>query len=127
MRHTAKLLSTVASVAVLFGSLAMATAPSATAQDEKKLTPVEEGKKIAFDRKKGNCLACHQIEDGALPGNSGPPLVAMKARFPNKDRLRQQIYDPTQFNPGSFMPPFGKHKILTEDELNKVVEYVHTL
>ena len=62
-----------------------------------------------------------------MPGNIGPPLVAMKARFPSKDRLRAQIYDPTQFNPGSAMPPFGKHKILTEDELNKVVEYVHTL
>ena len=128
MRNTAKLLSTVASVAALLGSLTMVAAPTATAADEqKKLTPVEEGKKIAFDRKKGNCLACHQIEDGALPGNMGPPLVAMKARFPNKDRLRAQIHDPTQFNPGSAMPPFGKHKILSEDEVNKVVEYIHTL
>ena len=37
---------------------------------------IAEGKKLAFDRKKGNCLACHMIDDGELAGNSGPPLIA---------------------------------------------------
>ena len=27
---------------------------------------VQEGKKLTFDRKKGNCLACHMIDDGEL-------------------------------------------------------------
>ena len=44
---------------------------------------IAEGK-VTFDRKKGNCLACHMIEDGELAGNNGPPLVAMKARFPKE-------------------------------------------
>ena len=35
---------------------------------------IEQGKKVAFDRKKGNCLACHMIAGGELPGNIGPPL-----------------------------------------------------
>ena len=33
-----------------------------------------EGQKLAFDRGKGNCLTCHQIKGGDLPGTIGPPL-----------------------------------------------------
>jgi len=88
---------------------------------------VAEGKKVAFDRKKGNCLACHMIDDGALPGNIGPPLIAMKARFPDKGALRAQIWDPTVANPNTIMPPFGKHRVLTEKEVDLVTEYIYTL
>ena len=88
---------------------------------------IEEGKKLAFDRKKGNCLACHQIEGGKLMGNNGPPLMAMKARFPNKQDLFDQIWDSTKDDPNSYMPPFGKHGIITKKEINKIVEYLYTL
>ena len=87
---------------------------------------IEEGKRIAFDRRKGNCMACHVMSDATLAGNSGPPLLAMKARFPDKARLRAQIWDATKANPKSFMPPFGRHEILTEDEIDKVVEFIHS-
>jgi len=87
----------------------------------------EDGKRIAFDRTLGNCLACHAIEDGELPGNLAPPLLVMKARFPEIDRLVQQISNPLEANPNSIMPPFGLHNILTEDEIKKVAEYLHTL
>ena len=88
---------------------------------------IAEGKKLAFDRKKGNCLACHMIDDGELAGNSGPPLIAMKARFPDRDVLFNQIWDPTKNNPNTFMPPFGKHGAITKDEINKIIEYLYTL
>jgi sulfur-oxidizing protein SoxX len=88
---------------------------------------IEEGKEIAFDRMKGNCLACHMIEGGNLPGNIAPPLIAMKARYPNKADLRNQIWDPTVKNPETSMPPFGKHEILTKQELDKVVEFIWSL
>ena len=88
---------------------------------------IEEGKKLAFDRKKGNCLACHMIDDGELAGNNGPPLIAMKARFPDKNVLFEQIWDPTKMNPDSFMPPFGKHGVITKNEINKIIEYLYTL
>lgn len=90
-------------------------------------TLAEQGKEIAFDRKKGNCLACHMIEGGNVPGNIAPPLVAMKGRYASKDDLRKQIHDPTAANPESSMPPFGKHEILSKPELDKVVEYIWTL
>ena len=88
---------------------------------------IQEGKKLAFDRKKGNCLACHMIDDGELACNSGPPMIAMKARFPDKEVLFNQIWDPTKNNPNTFMPPFGKHGALTKDEINKIIEYLYTL
>ena len=88
---------------------------------------VAEGKKVAFNRKKGNCLACHKIKGGELPGNIGPELIAMKARYPDKAKLRSKIWDATVTSPNSIMPPFGKHKILTEKELDLVVEFIHTL
>ena len=88
---------------------------------------IADGKKVAFDRKKGNCLACHMIPGGSLPGNIGPPLVAMKARFPDKADLRAQIWDPTVKNPNTIMPPFGKHQILSEKEVDLVTEFIYSL
>lgn len=87
---------------------------------------ISEGKDIAFDRKKGNCLSCHLIIGGEMPGNIGPPLMMMKVRF-TEERLRSQIYDATKVNPNSLMPPFGKHHILSKDEIDKVVKYIRTL
>jgi len=85
------------------------------------------GEELAFDRAKGNCLACHAINGGESPGNIGPELSNMKQRYPNKDLLRKRIWDETQFNPITVMPPFGKHRILTEDEIDQVVDFIHSL
>lgn len=92
-----------------------------------EMSRIEEGKSIAFDRTLGNCLACHAIDDGELPGNIAPPLIVMKARFPEIDSLIKQISNPLEANPNSTMPPFGLHNILTEDEIKKVAEYLLTL
>jgi len=116
---------TAASILVLAGSLGPATVQNAVAAGAKSV--IEQGREIAFNRKKGNCLACHQIEGGTLPGNIGPPLISMKARFPDKARLRAQIWDATVNNPNTIMPPFGRHRILSEEEIDKVVEFIHSL
>ena len=86
-----------------------------------------KGKMLSFERKKGNCLACHMIADGSLAGNAAPPLIAMKARFPDKKVLREQIYDARIKNPNTLMPPFGAHQILTEKELDLVLDYIFSL
>ncbi|MXY14874.1 MAG: sulfur oxidation c-type cytochrome SoxX [Proteobacteria bacterium] len=88
---------------------------------------VENGKKVAFDRKAGNCLSCHLIEGGEAPGNLGPPLIAMKARFPDRQRLRDIIWDITTSRPEALMPPFGRHKIISEQDIDDIVEYMYTL
>lgn len=85
------------------------------------------GQELAFERKKGNCLACHEIAGGKMAGTIAPPLIAMAARFPDKEKLRAQIWDAQVANPDSLMPPFGKHKILSEKEMDKVVDFISAL
>lgn len=88
---------------------------------------IAQGKAIAWDRKAGNCLACHSMPEGDSPGNLGPPLIAMRARFPERQKLFDQIYDATQINPSSRMPPFGKHHILSTADINAIIDYLYTL
>lgn len=107
-----------------FGITAIAGAPGVQAEEN---TVIAEGRQLAFDRSKGNCLACHMIDGGDMPGNIGPPLIAMQARFPDKEKLRAQIWDATQANPNSIMPPFGRNAILTPEEFDKVLEFVYSL
>ena len=89
--------------------------------------PIEKGKSLAFERSKGNCLACHRIEDGELPGTLGPPLLAMKLRFPEREDLKRQICDATIRNENTRMPPYCRHGILTEQEVELIVDYLYTL
>ncbi len=110
-----------AAAIVLGGTLSISTAAVA---DEKVL---EEGKKLSFTRKDGNCLACHAIEGGEAAGNIGPPLMQMKLRYPDKKVLRAQIADASVRNSETAMPLFGKYGILSESDLDKVVEFIHSL
>ena len=104
--------------------LALVTGAAAA---EPSAADLEAGKDVAMDRAKGNCIACHAMEGGESPGNIGPPLIAMKARYPEPERLRAQIWDSTDSNPHSAMPPFGKHEILTEEQIDQVVAFILTL
>ena len=123
MRLSAPKSSMFGAMASAFIALLISSQLAIAAED----SAIDEGKKIAFDRIKGNCLACHQIAGGELPGNIAPPLVSMKTRFPDKAKLRAQIWDATKANPNTIMPPFGRHEILTEGEIDKVVEFIHSL
>ncbi|NNJ90695.1 MAG: sulfur oxidation c-type cytochrome SoxX [Gammaproteobacteria bacterium] len=116
VQRIASLISALVVSSVILSSTAMA-ADDAIAQ----------GKKIAVDRKKGNCLGCHAMGDGVMPGNIGPPLIAMKARYPDKAKLRAQIWDATEKNPHTPMPPFGKHGALSDKEIDLITEYVYSL
>ena len=125
MRNTGSMLKSALALVALMGTLLLGSIAPASAEEAK--TVAEKGKEVAFDRKKGNCLACHAMDDGSLPGNIGPPLVSMKLRFPDKDVLRAQIWDATVRNPNSIMPPFGRHKMLSEEEIDWITEYVYGL
>lgn len=87
----------------------------------------KSGKAIAFSREKGNCLACHEISGGEAPGNLGPPLNNLPSRFKSRQELREQIWDATRLNPETSMPPFGRNKILSEHEIDEVVEFLWEL
>jgi sulfur-oxidizing protein SoxX len=124
MRQTAHLIKTTVSVTALIGCLGMIAPLTASAADA---AAIEKGKELSFDRKKGNCLACHQIEGGTLAGNIGPPLVAMKARFPDYEKMKAQIADPRINNPNTIMIPFGPHNVLTAEEIELVSQFIYTL
>ena len=115
-------------VSLLFAVLLLGTGLSNTARaaDENKEMP---GQEIAFDSKKGNCLACHAMPGtkGEMAGSIAPPLIAMKLRYPDRAKLRAQIWNAAVANPKTSMPPFGKHRVLSEEEIDKVVDFVHTL
>jgi len=112
--HPAK--SALAAVFALVLSAPLAQAQSGAA----------DGQKIAFDRAKGNCLTCHAIKGGDLPGTIGPQLKELKGRY-DRNELVAIVTDETQRNPLTVMPPFGRNRILTEQEINAIVDFLQTL
>lgn len=126
LRHVAAAACAISAIVLSGNALAQAATPSGATAPKKEVT----GKELAFDRRKGNCLACHgmpTVPDAESTGLYGPPLIAMSARFPDKAKLRAQIWDATAINPSSAMIPFGKHGVLSEAEIDKVTDFVYGL
>jgi sulfur-oxidizing protein SoxX len=140
MRKSLSLVA-AAGAALLAGNLALMPAASAEAplptdkqcSKNKPTDNVTKGWCVMINRKKGNCLACHDVITKRFPpdfpaaGNIGPPLVSMKARFPDAAKLRAQIWDPTDINPNSSMLPFGRHKVISEQDIDNIVEFLYTI
>jgi len=110
-------------------SSAVLISPVASHAAESGASSIDEGKKLAFSRSKGNCLACHAAGDGEMAGNIGPTLIAMKLRYPDRQKLYNKIWGTpeTQIVPNSMMPAFGANGILTDQEIDKIVDYLLTL
>ena len=85
------------------------------------------GQILAFDRSKGNCLACHTIRGGDVPSTVGPVLDNMKTRFPERSELAAVINNEAVRNPRTIMPPFGLNRILTPNEIDLIVDFLYTL
>ena len=103
-------------------ALLAGTAMAASAQAQS----AAEGQKLAFDRGKGNCLTCHVIKGGELTGTIGPELTGLKAKY-SRDELIAIVTDETKRNPQTVMPPFGRNRILSEKEIDAVVDFLQTL
>ena len=101
---------------------AVVTATTAHAQ-----SGAAEGQRLAFDRLKGNCLSCHEIKGGDLPGTIGPALKDIKRKYPDRNDLIAILTDEPKRNPQTAMPPFGRNRILTEQEINAIVDFLQTL
>ncbi len=79
---------------------------------------------------KGRCIACHRVPEGAGPATRsdlGPALEGTRMRALGREALRETIEDPTKANPATVMPPYGRHRILTPEEIDRLVEYLHAL
>ena len=99
------------------------------------------GKKLATNRKKGNCLACHSmpIPEQAFHGNIGPNLKGISSRY-SEGELRLRIVNPKVLNSETIMPAFYKadgfnrvmkkfvgKTIITAQEVEDIVAYLMTL
>ena len=118
--HSSTTLFRTLALALIIG--ATVSIPMAGAQ-----SGATEGQRLAFDRGKGNCLSCHEIKGGDLPGTIGPALKDIKSRYPDRNDLVAILTDETRRNPQTAMPPFGRNRILTEQEINAIVDFLQTL
>jgi len=99
------------------------------------------GRDVAIDRKRGNCLACHTLPIPEQPfhGRIAPPLAGIGARY-SPEQLRLRVVNAKTMNPNTIMPSFyntsGYHRplekfegktILSAQEVEDVVAYLMTL
>ncbi|MGD8941506.1 MAG: sulfur oxidation c-type cytochrome SoxX [Gammaproteobacteria bacterium] len=85
---------------------------------------VQEGKRLTLEF----CQACHQYAGTEQAGTVAPPLLGMKARFPDRKKLYNIIYDPqVAIKKDTMMPPFGRNELLAKDEIEKVIDFLYTL
>lgn len=122
MRKTAKFLTSASAALMLIGTAAL-TPTTAMAVDSELAA---HGKKIAENRKKGNCFTCHDYKGAHLAGNLGPSLNGVSKRL-SRQQIFNQIWDATKANPNTTMPPFGRHEVLSKKEIDAVTEWVSSL
>ena len=92
--------------------------------------PVAAGRALYLNERKGNCVSCHQAPGD--PGvksvaTVGPVLEGIRSRFPDRGKLRSLLWDAGMFKTETIMPPYGRHRILTENEIDTLVTYLETL
>ena len=88
---------------------------------------IADGRALALDRGKGNCLACHTLKGGDAPSNVGRELVDMRRRFPNRADLEEILTDESLRNPIAPMPSLGRNRVLTPVEIQKIIDFLYTL
>jgi sulfur-oxidizing protein SoxX len=97
---------------VLGASVLSAASVSAATLDAKKLVTQ-------------NCQQCHEVKGIADYGNVAPSLVDLKARYPDRKEVTAIIADETKRNPETVMPPFGRNLILTNEEIDTIVDFLY--
>lgn len=110
------------------GSSAETPAAAPAVEAKKVAKPVELDPVIIMsDSNIGNCLACHAVpsKPEMVAGNMGPPFIGMKERFPDIAKLKAAIADQKVFSPETIMPPFGRNKILTPEQIDVVAQYIY--
>jgi len=119
------ILSTIASIVIFNSILASANAHEYTIVNDSipvSLTGVPgdpvKGKKLAINRKKGNCLACHAmpIPEEQFHGEVGPDLHGVGSRMTEAE-LRLRLVNSKALNPDTIMPAF--HKVALNRVLKK--------
>ncbi len=99
-----------------------------------------KGQKLAINRKKGNCLACHELPvQQPFQGKIGPSLHGI-AQHLTAAQFRMRLVDAKKIHPTTMMPSFyrmaGLHDVLKKfkcktimsaQEIEDTVAYLRTL
>ena len=64
---------------------------------------------------------------GAVSFSASPALAAANDKYPDRKDLVAIVTDETQRNPQTVMPPFGRNLVLTDDDINAIVDFLYTL
>jgi mono/diheme cytochrome c family protein len=59
--------------------------------------------------------------------DGGARLRDIKSKYPDRADLVAILTDESRRNPLTAMPPFGRNRILTEQEINAIVDFLQTL
>ncbi len=102
----------------------------------------DRGREVFINRKLGNCLGCHVVEDLAAEpfhGEVGPPLDGVADRY-EEGELRLRVVNAKVANPDTIMPGFyvteGLHRvapdfegktIISAEQVEDLVAYLMTL
>jgi L-cysteine S-thiosulfotransferase len=89
----------------------------------------EQGWRVLFDQRLGNCAACHSIPDHeghklGIQSTFAPALDGVASRY-NAYQLRQWVVDARTINPNTLMPPFNA--ILSPQQITDVLAALQTL
>ena len=99
------------------------------------------GRKLAINRKQGNCLACHvmPIPEQPYHGQIGPDLNGVAGRL-KEGEVRARLVNPKLANPDTIMPAFYKKDgftrvlkkfqgktMLSAEQVEDLVAYTMTL
>ncbi|TNG01488.1 MAG: sulfur oxidation c-type cytochrome SoxX [Gammaproteobacteria bacterium] len=117
MRNYIKATLAIVTVSVMMGGFL--TPSNAIAGKKKAMT----GKDLTVKF----CQACHQFAGTTQAGTVGPPMVAIKARFPERQKIYDQVYDPHKIKSDSIMPPFGRNGLLNDKQINLIIDFLYTL
>lgn len=80
----------------------------------------DRGLKVAVDRKRGNCVACHALPaaDASFPGDVGPSLANVGERL-SPGQIRLRVVDQTRVVSRTVMPAYYR----VDDLANVAPEY----
>lgn len=108
-------------------TFALGRAPSPAECKTKPSNPVIQGGCLVINKRLGNCVACHVIAGTSMDGNVGPALHDVQHMVSSKQVLFEQIWNPEKRTPNTAMPPFGKNRILTRQQITKIVDFLWTI
>lgn len=113
------------SVAALLGVIVLAARQPAAQPAPASAADIAAGRQLAFSRKGGNCIACHQIKGAVMAGDIAQPL---QPPFPDRQRLFAQIWDARQnYGSNTIMPPYGANQLLTRRQIHQIMDFLYSL